>query len=84
MWYNNLILFIYISHISYISYLIHACVGEEEGGVIEGNDGGRVDVSVLLLSEEINERLPHSISIHARIHGNDSANPPRGYSTLNQ
>lgn len=38
-------------------YLVHAGVGEEQGGVIQWDGGGRVDVLVLMLPEEVDELL---------------------------
>ena len=38
--------------------LVHACIGEEPGGVIEGDRWGRGDEGVVLLPEEVEELLP--------------------------
>ena len=38
-------------------YLVHASVGEEQSGVIQRDGGGRVDIGVLISSEEIYKPL---------------------------
>lgn len=42
---------------NYYQYLVHAGVGEEQGGVIQWDGGGRVDVLVLMLPEVVDELL---------------------------
>lgn len=39
------------------SYLIHAGVGEKQRGIIQRDGGRRVDVRVLIATEEVNELL---------------------------
>lgn len=38
-------------------YLVHACVGEEQGGVIQRDGGGGVDIGVLISFKEIYKPL---------------------------
>ena len=42
------------------AYLVHAGVGEEQGGVVDGHDGGGREGGVAPLRLEVlDERLPH-------------------------
>lgn len=40
------------------SHLIHASIGKEQRGVIQGDCRRRVHISVLVFLEEVNEPLP--------------------------
>lgn len=41
--------------------LIHAGIGEEEGGVVEGDGGGRGDIGVPLAREKVEKGLPDAV-----------------------
>ena len=50
-------------------HLVHASIGKEEGGVVKGNGGGRMNVDMFLFLEEVNEVLTNLIPCQAGIHG---------------
>lgn len=54
------------------SYLVHASISEKQRGVVQGDGGRRVDVLVLIATEEVNELLTDLSCTQRGVHS-DSA-----------